>query len=154
MIDKREIAKTVERVLEGSDLFLVDVNVTDDNEVEVLIDSERDVTVDDCVMINDAVLAEHDRDREDYELTVGSCGLTTPFTVLRQYLKNVGNEVECLTADGRKLRGTLSAADEAGITIATTEKRKLEGKKRPEMVTVEIPLKYSEINYSKNIIEI
>ncbi len=154
MINKNDIAATVEQTLQDSDLFLVDVTVSDDNEVEVTIDSERPVTVDDCVMINDAVLAAHDRDREDYELTVGSCGLTAEFRVLRQYRKNVGNRVEVLTADGRKLKGTLAAADEQGITLSIDEKRKIEGKKRPEMVTVEIPLKYNEIQYTKNIIEI
>lgn len=154
MIKTQDIANVVQNHLTDSDLFLVDVTVSDDNEVEVLLDSERDITIDDCVGVNDAIINAFDKDKEDYELTVGSCGLTSPFVVLRQYYKNVGNMVEILTADGRKLKGTLAGADEQGVVLTFKEKQKIEGKKRPEMVMVELPLKYSEIQYTKNIIEI
>ena len=154
MIDKAELTDVINQALDGSDMFLVDVTVTPDNVIDVEIDADRDITIDDCQRLNDIVLAKFDRDVEDYELTIGSCGLTTPFKVLRQYSKNVGNAVEVLTADGRKLKGTLANAGDDQFTITIEVKEKVEGKKRPQLVQNDIVLKYDEVKYTKNIIEI
>ena len=154
MIDKAELTDVINQALDGSDMFLVDVTVTPDNVIDVEIDADRDSTIDDCQRLNDIVLAKFDRDVEDYELTIGSCGLTTPFKVLRQYAKNVGNAVEVLTADGRKLKGTLANAGDDQFTVTIEVKEKVEGKKRPQLVQKDIVLKYDEVKYTKNIIEI
>ena len=90
---------------------------------------------------------------EDYELTVGSYGISDPFKVLQHYKKNMGGEVEVLTKDGKKLKGTLKDADEKGFTLTITKKVKLEGKKRPEMVDEDLNYKYDKIKYTKNIIQ-
>ena len=154
MIDKAELTDVINQALDGSDMFLVDVTVTPDNVIDVEIDADRDITIDDCQRLNDIVLAKFDRDVEDYELTIGSCGLTTPFKVLRQYAKNVGNAVEVLTADGRKLKGTLANAGDDQFTVTIEVKEKVEGKKRPQLVQKDIVLKYDEVKYTKNMIEI
>ena len=65
----------------------------------------------------------------------------------------MGGEVEVLTKDGKKLKGTLKDADEEGFTLTITKKVKLEGKKRPEMVDEDLNYKYDEIKYTKNIIQ-
>ena len=70
----------------------------------VEIDSDTSVDIDECIRLNRLVESEFDRDEEDYELEIGSAGLTSPLRVERQYHKNEGNEVEVLTADGRKLK--------------------------------------------------
>ena len=115
MIDREALTEVVTSSLEGTGLFVVEVTVSRDNVVEVLLDSmDGSVGIDDCVAVNDAVLAAFDRDVEDYELTVGSYGLTSPYKVRAQWLKNVGNQVEVLTGDGRKLHGTLKAVGDEG----------------------------------------
>lgn len=153
MIDKSAVAQVVTDAIEGTELFLVDVTVSHDNCVDVQLDSMTDVTIDDCVKVNDAVLTAFDRDVEDFELTVGSYGISAPFKVKRQYEKNVGGEVEVLTADGRKLKGVLKAAGPDSITLGITTKVKPEGKKRPELVEIDNEINYSEIKYTKNIIQ-
>ena len=153
MIDKKELTQVVNAALEGTDLFLVQVTVSADNVIDVALDSMGDVSIDDCMRVNDAVLDAFDRDVEDYELTVGSYGISSPLLVPRQYQKNLGGEVEVLTADGRKLKGTLTEADDQGFTVAVPTKVKREGKKRPEMVDVDTRLQYNEIKYTKNIIK-
>ncbi len=135
-------------------MYLVTLKVSKDNIIDVELDSDEDITIDDCVAVNDAVLEAFDRDDEDYELTVGSYGITSPFVLPRQYRKNVGYEVEVLTCDGRKLKGVLADADDEGFVLSTTVKKKLEGKKRPEMVEEQERFKYNEIKYTKNIIKI
>lgn len=105
MIDKTALTAFIEGRLENTDLYLVDVEVTPANEIRVEIDSDASVDIDRCVELTREIEQEFDRDVEDYELEVGSAGLTSPFKVLRQYEKNIGNEVEVLAADGRKYRG-------------------------------------------------
>ena len=130
MIDKTALEQVINEALDGTKMFLVTLKVSKDNVIDVALDSDEDITIDDCVAVNDAVLAAFDRDAgEDYELTVGSYGITSPLILPRQYRKNIGYEVEVLTTDGRKLKGILSDADDEGFTLTTTVKRKLEGKK-------------------------
>lgn len=154
MIDKTALEQVINEALEGSKLYLVTLKVSKDNIIDVALDSDEDITIDDCVAVNDAVHAAFDSDEEDYELTVGSYGITSPLLLPRQYQKNVGYEVEVLTADGRKLKGVLADADEEGFTLSMTVKRKLEGKKRPELVEEQERFNYNDIKYTKNIINI
>ena len=105
MIDKTALEKVVNETIEGSDIFLVDIEISPDNRIVVEIDSMTSIGIDDCVKINNAIEANFDRNIEDYELEVGSAGLTAPFKIKAQYIKNVGNPVEVLTTDGRKLKG-------------------------------------------------
>ena len=140
MIDKQIIARVVESALEGTDAFLVGVDVTPDNRVTVEIDSDTGVDIDTCARLTREIENAVDRDVEDYELEVGTAGLTAPLKVRRQYLTYIGHEVEVLTRDGRKLSGVLTdvSPDGASFTLTVKEKVKEEGKKRP--VVVDKPL--------------
>lgn len=153
MIDKTALTQVINETLEGSDKFLVQLTVSRDNIIDVQLDSMSDINIDDCVKVNNAVLDAFDRDVEDYELTVGSYGITSPLLVPRQYEKNLGEEVEVLNADGRKLKGELTACDENGFTVAIATKVKIEGKKRPEVQMVDNMFQYNDIKYTKIIIK-
>ena len=153
MIDKTELEKVINDTLDGSKMYLVTLKVSKDNVIDVALDSDEDITIDDCIAVNDAVLEAFDRDKEDYELTVGSYGITSPLILPRQYRKNIGYEVEVLTADGRKLKGVIADADDEDFTLSMTVKKKLEGKKRPEMVEEQERFNYSDIKQTKNIIK-
>jgi len=154
MIDKTALTEVINEALEGTKMYLVTLKVSKDNVIDVALDSDEDITIDDCVAVNDAVLAAFDRDDEDYELTVGSYGITSPLLLPRQYRKSIGLDVEVLTHDGRKLKGTLADADDEGFTLSMTVKRKLEGKKRPEQVEEQERFNYKDIKYTKNIIKV
>lgn len=149
MIDKTDVSRIVERVLEGTDCFLVETTVSPDNRVVVEIDSDTGVDIDMCARITREIHAEVNPDVEDYELEVGSAGLTAPFKVRRQYEKNIGNEVEVLTRDGRKLSGELTSvnADGTAFTIAVPKKVKEPGQKRPVTVNEEIELAVDNCKY-------
>ena len=137
MIDKQLLTETIEQAIEGTGLFIVSVTVTPDNHITVEVDSPESVDIDTCAAITRRVCETFDRDQEDYELEVGSAGLTAPFKVRGQYLKNIGNEVEVLTRDGRKLQGVLAAVGDNDFTLSMTRKEKQPGQKRPVMVTVD-----------------
>lgn len=150
MIDKQQIKAALEEELAGTDGFIVDLNVTPDNRITVEIDSLTGVDIDECVRLTRAIEARFDRDVEDYELEVGSAGLTAPFTVRGQYEKNVGKDVAILTADGRKLYGRLISLGEGDgmdfpFTVAVAEKVKEPGKKRPVVVEKELTFRPADI---------
>lgn len=150
MIDKSIIADVVGRCLAESDAFVVDISVSRDNDIVVLIDSPEGIDIELCETLTRAIEAAVPREPEDYSLEVGSAGLTAPFTVRGQYLKNIGNRVEVLTADGRKFSGTLTEVDDGewpdfGFTVQIERKVRLEGKKRPETVLDNVRLTPSQV---------
>ena len=124
MIEKSVVSQLVEEWLEGKDYFLVDVTVTPDNRIVVEIDHAEGVWIEDCVELSRFVESRINRDDEDYELEVGSAGIGQPFKVLQQYLNYVGEEVEVLTKEGKKLSGTLKEADEQHFVVTIQKKVK------------------------------
>ncbi len=153
MIDKKALTEFIEKKLEGADLFLVDVEVSPANEIRVEIDSDTGVDIDRCVELTRDIEQEFDRDTEDYELEVGSAGLTSPFKVKRQYEKNIGREVEVLSADGKKYKGLLRQVGPDSFTIVCEEKVKPEGAKRPVIEKVEHTFGYDGVKYTKYLLQ-
>ena len=147
------MAVVLEKGMEDTDLFLVDVNISKDNRIVVEIDSDTRVDIEECIRLNRLVESEFDRDVEDYELEIGSAGLTSPLRIPRQYRKYVGEEVEVLTVAGKKQKGVLKSADEEGFVLTVSRKEKPEGAKRAVMVESDMPFKYDEIKYTKYIIQ-
>ena len=124
MIEKKVVSQLIEEKLASSSNYLVDVVIKPGNLIVVEIDNDEAVSIDDCAELS-RYLEEHlDRDVEDYELEVGSAGITSPFKVLRQYVKNIGNEVEMLLKNGSKLTGVLKSADENGVVVSVEKKVK------------------------------
>ena len=152
MIDKRVIEQLVEEKLASSSNYLVSVEVQPGNIIVVEIDNDDAVSIDDCVELNRYIEEHLDRDAEDFELEVGSAGITSPFKVLRQYKKNIGNEVEVLTKNGVKLTGLLKSADEEGFVVTVTKQVKPEGAKRKVTIEEDLPYTYNEIKYTKYLI--
>lgn len=149
MIDKQKLTDTVLEAIKDTDIFLVDVRVTPANEITVEIDSPEGIDIDTCARITRRIEEEFDRDVEDYELEVGSAGLTAPMRVRGQFLKNIGNPVEVLTRDGRKMHGTLTAVndDATGFTVRIPVKVKEPGAKRPVVRDEEITLPVADVKY-------
>jgi ribosome maturation factor RimP len=119
----------------------------------VEIDSDTSVSIDDCVALSRHIESFLDRDVEDYELEVGSAGISQAFRVLRQYKKAIGQEVEVLLKTGKKQTGILKAADEEQITLTIEKQVKPEGAKRKMTVPEDWTATYSEIKYTKNKIK-
>lgn len=154
MYDRKESGKCqlIEDKLASSSNYLVDVVIKPGNLIVVEIDNDEAVSIDDCAELS-RYLEEHlDRDVEDYELEVGSAGITSPFKVLRQYVKNIGNEVEMLLKNGSKLTGVLKSADENGVVVSVEKKVKPEGAKRKVTVVEDESYTFDEIKYTKYLI--
>jgi ribosome maturation factor RimP len=79
-------------------------------------------------------------------LVVSSAGIDQPYRLLRQYVKNIGREVEVSLTDKTRFTGKLVAADSTGIKVY----RKTKVKKVETEETREIP--FSDIKQTKEII--
>ena len=143
----KDITPVTEAAANRQGCYVVDITVTRDNDITVVLDKETGtVGMEDCIAVNDAVLTAFDRDVEDYALTVTSAGLDQPFKVPAQYRKALGTQVEVRLKGGRKLIGELKAADEGGIVLAYTAKEAVEGSKKKQAVRHEDRFPAEEIN--------
>lgn len=151
MILKDAVCQVVSDFLGDSEHYLVDLKISPDNRISIEIDAFDGVSIDYCVALNRHVESLLDREVEDYELEVSSAGLTEPFKVLKQYEKNINNEVEVLTKAGKKLTGILTTVNETAFTIQIEKMEKPEGAKRKVKTTENITFSYEEIKTTKYI---
>ena len=136
MISKGVIQRMVEEKLTDT-MFIVDISVGPGNAISVVIDSDPGLSIDKCIEMSRHIEHQFDREVEDFSLEVSSPGLTQPFKVLRQYLKNLGKEVEIVTAKGDKVVGILKSVDEKSFFVETKNNIKVDGKKTVELKTIE-----------------
>lgn len=104
---------------ENPSLFLIDLTVSSDNAVRVVIDGDQGVGIEDCIAVSRAVEHNLDREEVDFSIEVTSFGATEPFNLERQYLKNAGRNVEVLTTDGKKHEGLLKGITNEKVVLET-----------------------------------
>lgn len=143
-LNVQNLSEFVGQKLQGTDCFLVKAEIRG-HDITVEIDSDTRVDIDLVASLNQAIEEEFAPEIDDYNLEVGSVGLTSPLKLPRQFRKNVGNDVEVLTRDGRKLHGLLRNADDDGFTLVSAEKVKREGEKRPTLEEVERRFDYGDV---------
>ncbi|MDR3046293.1 MAG: ribosome assembly cofactor RimP [Bacteroidales bacterium] len=145
MISKELVSKLVAEKLVDTDCFLIDIEITQQNSIVVLIDSDTHVNLDFCVALSRHIEAMLDREQEDFDLEVGSYGISKPFAIERQYYKNIGNEVEVLTKTGEKIKGILLEVTPNGFAIENEKRIKIEGKKRKELIKEALTFNYADV---------
>ena len=153
MINKETIKQLVNDKIAHSDYFLVDVTVSTSNHIVVEIDNQDGVNIDFCAELSRHIESQLDREVEDYELDVGSAGLTAPFKVTEQYHKNKGNEVDVLTKEGKKITGILTEVTPDTFTVTVEKMVKPEGAKRKVLHKEDTILHYDSVKYTKHIIK-
>lgn len=152
MIDKKVVKEIVEKWLDGKEYFLVDVEISSDNCIVVEIDHKDGVWIEDCADLSRFIEENLNREDEDYELEVGSAGLGQPFKVAQQYINFIGQEVEVLDADGKKVKGLLKSVDGNDFVVTVNEKVMVEGKKRPVKMDVDHTYQMDKVKYCKYVI--
>ncbi len=154
MITAEALGNTIANYLNDNGLFLVDIEISKENDITVSIEKHQgDVNIDNCIDIDRIVSANFDRDVEDYSLTVTSAGLDQPFKVLDQYLKFVGSEVEVVVKGGGKVKGILSAANNESFEITVSKMVKVEGSKKKVQQDTVTAYTYEGIKSCKPVIK-
>lgn len=134
-------------------LFIVHLNVSESGIINVEIDKyEGNVSMKDCMSVSRNVEHNLDREDEDFELHVSSAGLDRGLRVLPQYTKNIGRQVKVKLHEGGSLEGELTAASHEKITIQTTRKEKVEGKKKKETIIEDHTFTMDKIKETKIVI--
>lgn len=149
MITVNNVRKQVEKHLEGTDKFLVEVLVKPGNKVLVFIDGDTFVTIDDCVALSRFVEDYLETTGEEFELNVSSAGADQPFSLTRQYKKYIGKDITVLLHDDKKMTGQLLSLKEDGIDFLPQVKKI---KKGEEQHTSPIFILFQEIKEAKPLI--
>ena len=152
MINKETVKTLTEEWLKDNDYFLVDINFVADDRIVIEIDHADGVWIDDCAELSRFLQERLGEELGDYELEVGSAGLGQPFKVAQQYVNHVGDTIEVLTLDGKKMQGVLKAVDGDSFTVTVQEKQKQEGKKRPVLVDVDKTFLMDGVKYAKYLL--
>ena len=153
MITKETIQALVEEWLEKGDYFLVDIQMnTGDDRIVIEIDCADGVWIEDCAELSRFLGEKLGDELGDYELEVGSAGLGQPFKVHQQYVNHVGDQVEVLLADGKKIVGTLKSVDADSFVVSTQEKQEPGGKKRPGKVDVDKTFAMGEVKSTRYLL--
>ncbi|MDR1552401.1 MAG: ribosome assembly cofactor RimP [Prevotellaceae bacterium] len=136
MIDIEIIKEIVNRKIADSDKFIVDINVSADNKINIVVDSDSGrINIDDCASISRTVEEALNREDEDFELEVTSAGLSNPLKMLRQYQKNINRDIDIVFKNGKKLTAKLVRATTDSIDVEYEEKMIIENKKRKQLMT-------------------
>jgi ribosome maturation factor RimP len=154
MINKEIVKTLTEEWLQGNEYFLVDVNFAADDRIVIEIDHADGVWIEDCAELSRFLQERLGEELGEYELEVGSAGLGQPFKVAQQYINHIGDTLEVLQADGKKVQGVLKAVDAPSFTITVQEKQKQEGKKRPVLVDVDKTYQMDEVKYAKYLLAV
>ena len=141
-----------EEWLHDNDYFLVDINFASDDRIVIEIDHADGVWIEDCAELSRFLQERLGDELGEYELEVGSAGLGQPFKVAQQYINHIGDTVEVLDQEGKKVLGTLKSVDGRNFVVTIQEKQKQEGKKRPVIVDVDKVYSMDNIKYAKYIL--
>ena len=149
-VDKiKEIADN--KITEGTN-FIVDISIKTGNKITILLDNDQGVSISDCIAMSRHVEFSLDRDTEDFELNVMSPGLTEPFKTIRQYQKNIQNQIDVVTKENNKITGKLISVDNTGIELETKSLKKTEGKKTKQLIIENINISFDKIKQTKVVI--
>jgi ribosome maturation factor RimP len=144
MINKETVLSLInEKLDENPEFYLVDLKINTASKIYVEIDHKTDpISINDCIAFSRQVEHNLDREEEDFELEVTSPGLSLPFKVHQQYVKNEGKDVKVMLD-----------VTEKDITITFETKEKIEGKKKKLKVEHKLTFAFDEIKETKIIVK-
>jgi len=149
---KDEVKRLLEEGLEENpSLFLIDFEIKGDNQILVVIDGDKGVSVNDCIEVSRKIEHNLDREEQDFSLEVTSAGAASPLEIPRQYKKNIGRKLSVKTENDLIEANLENATDEEIVLKWKTREPKPVGKGK---VTVkkEAVLKYADIVEAKVMI--
>ncbi len=121
-----KVKQLIDRALaQRPDLFLIEFNISEQNDIKIVIDGDNGATIDDIVFMSRQIEHNLDRDEEDFSLTVSSFDITKSFRLKRQFQKNLNRTLKVKTENGEK-EGQLILIDNDKIVL---EKKIREPKK-------------------------
>ncbi|MCF0190997.1 MAG: ribosome assembly cofactor RimP [Marinilabiliaceae bacterium] len=152
MINAELIRSIIDKKIVADGFFIVDITISSDNDIKVVIDHKDGVAISYCEELSRLIEDKLNREIEDYSLEVSSAGIGCELKVLGQFEKNINREVEVTNLDGSHFNGILKEADSDQFIVETSELVKVEGQKKKQRVTKTVSLSYSQVKQVKDII--
>jgi ribosome maturation factor RimP len=129
MANEAEIAQLEkfvgEILVEEPEYFLVSLRIKPTNNIKVFIDGDQGIAIEKCVRFNRRLyklIEEAGMYPEgEFSLELSSPGLDEPLKMHRQYVKNIGRDIEISFTDDTKKEGKLLSVTEADLIIEHTE---------------------------------
>jgi ribosome maturation factor RimP len=116
-----KVHSLLEPILEGTDIFLVNIKVKPVNNIKVYLDADAGFSIDKCTLVNrklyHAIEEEQMFPDGDFSLEVSSPGVDEPLLQMRQYTKNIGRKVMVTDTEGVEKTGLLKEVTEDHITL-------------------------------------
>lgn len=136
-----EIIETVysllEPLLEGTDIFIVNIKVKPINNIKVYLDADSGFSIDKCTSVNRRLYALMEERQlfpaGDYSLEVSSPGVDEPLQQKRQYKKNVGRKVLVTDKEDKEKTGLLKEVTDEHIVLEIKSKK---AKEAPVMAEI------------------
>ena len=120
--------ETVEKLLQPlltDDIFLVETKIKPINNIKIFLDADSGLGIEKCIRINRALYKVMEEmaiyPDGDFSLEVSSPGIEEPLKMHRQYVKNIGREIEVSLNDESKQTGKLILVNEDQLEIEYTE---------------------------------
>lgn len=134
-----------EALLHKESMFLIDLVITEDNKVSIILDDDNGVVLQDCIDVSRAI--EHKLDEEEllYSIDVASAGVSLPLKLVRQYKKNIGRNLKVTTSELEKIEAKLTDADDEKITLEWQSREPKKIGKGKETVNNKKQVAYTEI---------
>ena len=136
-----------------SNIFLVDLKISDDKSIKIILDGDKEVNVKDCIDISRSMEGALDRDQEDFSLEVASAGVGSPLKFPRQYHKNLGRKLEVISTEGLKFEGDLTQVKEDAIELQWKQRETKRIGKGKVTVTKKKTILFDEISQAKVMIK-
>jgi ribosome maturation factor RimP len=127
------------------ELFIVEADINKDKQITIVLDSFHSVGIDDCADVSRHLEKTFETITDEYEITVSSAGLSSPFKIPRQYKKYVGKEIEVTNRKGEKIIIQLLTAEEDLITGVEKKKVKNDQTRKKEEISILHTIQYSDI---------
>lgn len=134
--------ETVQKLIQPllvDDIFLVEIKIKPINNIKIYLDADSGLGIEKCIKINRALYKIMEEmaiyPDGDFSLEVSSPGIEEPLKLHRQYLKNIGRQVEVVYNDGTIKTGKLLSVTENEIEIEYTEGKN----KKAVLIQLKIP---------------
>ena len=152
---KTQVEALVKEALdENPSLFLIDLSVSGDNSIRVLLDGDEGVSLEACMQVSRKIEHNLDREENDFSIDVSSCGVGSPLTMQRQFKKNISRKLEILDQEDKLVQGTLTAANDESFTLQWKARELKPVGKGKVTITKTKEFKYGQYKNAKVIVSI
>lgn len=133
-----KIIALTEPLLEGTDMFIVNVRIKPTNNIKLFVDADEGLSVSKSATLNRKLYALLEAENMfpdgDFSLEVSSPGVDEPLTSLRQYKKNIGRTVLITPEEGADILGVMKEVKEDSLVL------EVKVPKKKETTVIEVPM--------------